>query len=119
VARRPGVPLAGLLDAAGLGQYGESAKWADIEFKYAGYLARERSAAARLSQMEHFIIPPDLEYRELKTLAYEARERLATLRPSTLGQASRVPGVSPSDLHSLIMEVARGRSRSTAPSCFT
>ena len=119
LARRPGVPLAGLLDAAGLGQYGECARWADIEFKYAGYLARERSAAARLSQMEDFIIPPDIEYRELKTLAYEARERLATLRPSTLGQASRVPGISPSDLHSLIMEVARGRSRSRAPSCFT
>ena len=119
LARRPGVPLAGLLDAAGLGQYGESARWADIEFKYAGYLARERSAAARLSQMEDFIIPPDIEYRELKTLAYEARERLATLRPSTLGQASRVPCISPSDLHSLIMEVARGRSRSRAPSCFT
>lgn len=107
LAKRPGVPLAEIFDAANLGPCDESAAWADIEFKYAGYLARERSAAARLSQMEDFAIPERLQYRDLTTLAYEAREKLQALRPRTLGQASRVPGITPSDLHSLVLEVAR------------
>ena len=118
LAKRPGVPLAEIFDAANLGPCDESAAWADIEFKYAGYLARERSAAVRLSQMEDFAIPERLEYRELKTLAYEAREKLQALRPTTLGQASRVPGISPSDLHSLVLEVARLKHRE-ARGCFT
>ncbi len=110
LARRPEVPLVELLDAAGF-EPGEDSAWADIEFKYAGYLARERSAVARLSQMEEFALPNDLDYRELKTLAFEAREKLQALRPATLGRASRIPGISPSDLHSLVLEVARHRSR--------
>jgi tRNA uridine 5-carboxymethylaminomethyl modification enzyme len=118
LARRPEVPLVDLLDAAGL-ERSDEASWADIEFKYGGYLARERSAAARLSQMEEFAIPADLEYRELGTLAFEAREKLQALRPETLGQASRIPGITPSDLHSLVLEVTRHRSRSKAASCFT
>ena len=117
LARRPEVPLAQLLDAAGIDS-GEDGIWADIEFKYAGYLARERSAAARLSQMEEFALPHDLDYRELKTLAFEAREKLQSQRPTTLGRASRIPGISPSDLHSLVLEVARHRSRQE-PACFT
>ena len=117
LAKRPGVPLTEIFAAAKLGPCDESAMWADIEFKYGGYIARERSAAARLSQMEDFAIPERLEYQTLTTLAYEAREKLQALRPRTLGQASRVPGISPSDLHSLILEVARLRQREAA--CFT
>ena len=107
LARRPGVPLTALLGGAGVERSGDEAAWADMEFKYSGYLARERSAAAKLTQMEEFPIPPDLEYRELTTLAFEAREKLHVLRPETLGRASRIPGISPSDLHCLILEVAR------------
>jgi tRNA uridine 5-carboxymethylaminomethyl modification enzyme len=118
LARRPEVPLADLLEAAGVGA-GTEAAWADIEFKYAGYLTRERSAAARLSQMEEFAIPESLEYRDLNTLAFEAREKLQALRPTTLGAASRIPGISPSDLQNLIVEVTRHRSREKAASCFT
>ena len=110
LARRPGVPLKDLLDATGV-QSAEDAGWADIEFKYGGYLARERAAVAKLTQMEGFAIPEDLEYRNLTTLAFEAREKLQQLRPETLGRASRIPGISPSDLHCLILEVTRRRSR--------
>jgi tRNA uridine 5-carboxymethylaminomethyl modification enzyme len=109
LARRPGVPLAQILSACGLGPCDESAEWADIEFKYSGYLARERSAAAKLAQMESFALPRGLAYRQLKTLAFEARERLQELQPITLGQASRIPGISPSDLHNLVFEVSRHR----------
>jgi tRNA uridine 5-carboxymethylaminomethyl modification enzyme len=119
LARRPGVPLTALLGGVGIERSDDVAGWADIEFKYFGYLARERSAAAKLTQMDEFPIPPDLEYRELTTLAFEAREKLQALRPETLGRASRIPGISPSDLHSLVLEVTRRRSRSKAPSCFT
>ena len=107
LARRPGVPLTALLGGAGIEQSPEETGWADMEYKYSGYLARERSAAARLTQMEEFSIPRDLEYRDLTTLAFEAREKLHLLRPETLGRASRIPGISPSDLHCLILEVAR------------
>jgi tRNA uridine 5-carboxymethylaminomethyl modification enzyme len=119
LARRPGVSLTALLGGVGIERSDDVAGWADIEFKYFGYLARERSAAAKLTQMDEFPIPPDLEYRELTTLAFEAREKLQALRPETLGRASRIPGISPSDLHSLVLEVTRRRSRSKAPSCFT
>ncbi len=111
LARRPELPLLGLLEAAGLECDEETVGWADIEFKYGGYLARERAAAARMSQMEDFAIPGDLEYRTLNTLAFEAREKLQALRPKTLGGASRIPGVSPSDLHSLVLEITKHRAR--------
>jgi tRNA uridine 5-carboxymethylaminomethyl modification enzyme len=110
LARRPGVPLATLFDGVGIACILDEVGWADIEFKYGGYLARERAAVAKLTQMDQFPIPSDLEYRELRTLAFEAREKLHALRPETLGRASRIPGISPSDLHSLILEVARRRS---------
>jgi len=121
LARRPELSLADLLCAAGCGPCDESGTWADIEFKYAGFLSRERSAAAKLSRMEEFAIPEDLQYHQLKTLAFEAREKLQAVRPSTLGLASRIPGISPSDLHSLILEITKHRaginpvSRETSP----
>jgi tRNA uridine 5-carboxymethylaminomethyl modification enzyme len=112
LARRPSVALATLLGTAGIERSDEEAGWADLEFKYGGYLARERAAVEKLSKMEEFLIPPDLEYRGLTTLAFEAREKLQALRPETLGRASRIPGISPSDLHSLILEVTRRKPRS-------
>ncbi len=110
LARRPGVALTHLLACVGIDCPEGSADWADIEFKYSGYLARERSAVQKLTQMEGFAIPADIEYRELTTLAFEARERLHLLRPETLGRASRIPGISPSDLHGIILEVTRRKS---------
>ena len=111
LARRPGVPLTTLLGSAGIERSDEEAGWADIEFKYSGYLARERLAVVKLGKMEELPIPPDLEYRDLTTLAFEAREKLHALRPETLGRASRIPGISPSDLHGIILELTRRASR--------
>jgi tRNA uridine 5-carboxymethylaminomethyl modification enzyme len=109
LARRPGVSAEELLRASGMEVDAEAAGWADIELKYAGYLARERAAAGRLSQMEGFALPDAIEYAELTTLSFEARQKLAVLRPASLGQAGRIPGVSPSDLQSLVMEVLKLR----------
>jgi len=112
LARRPGVPLHALFTAAGMHESPESSEWADIAYKYGGYLARERIAAAKLGEMEAFAIPEGLEYLDLNTLAFEAREKLQRMRPLTLGQASRIPGISPSDLQNLLFEITKFRRKS-------
>ena len=109
LARRPNVSLVDLLAAAGTDVDEGEAEWADIELKYSGYLSRERAAAQRLGEMDGFRLPVELEYESLSTLSFEARQKLAELRPGSLGQAGRVPGVSPSDLQSLVMEVLKLR----------
>jgi len=113
VAKRPGVSLGALLAAAGVGaEFAvEAVLAAEIEIKYDGYLARERDAAARLAELASFSLPTDLPYRELRTLATEARQKLDQVRPTSLAQAARVPGVSPSDLHNLVLEATRWRRR--------
>ncbi len=113
VAKRPGVSLGALLAAAGVGAEfaPEAVLAAEIEIKYDGYLAREREAAARLAELASFALPTDLPYRELRTLATEARQKLDQVRPTSLAQAARVPGVSPSDLHNLVLEATRWRRR--------
>ncbi len=116
LAKRPGVSLAALMLAAGAGTLdAEACEWADIELKYEGYLERERAAAARLAELDDLEIPPSVRYEELSAISYEAREKLGRVRPRTLGQAGRIPGVSPSDLQNLVREIVRGRvSRETA-----
>ncbi len=113
VARRPGVSLRALLEAAGVSVTTDEAAVvsAGIELKYDGYLAREREAAARLAELASFALPTDLPYVEFKSLATEARQKLDRIRPTSLAQAARIPGVSPSDLHNLVVETARWRRR--------
>ena len=104
--------MARLLACRGMAFVTEEAEWLEIELKYAGYLDRERVAARRLGEMEGFALPHDLAYREIEIMSWEAREKLAQVRPATLGQAGRVPGVNPSDLHGLLLTVMR---RNAAP----
>jgi tRNA uridine 5-carboxymethylaminomethyl modification enzyme len=72
-------------------------------------MRRERVSAARIRGMEHFELP-ELDYASLNSVSFEAREKLARNRPATLGQASRIPGVSPSDLQGLVLESMKRRS---------
>jgi tRNA uridine 5-carboxymethylaminomethyl modification enzyme len=113
VAKRPGVSLGALLAAAGVGAdfSADAVLAAEIEIKYDGYLGREREAAARLAELASFALPGDLPYLELRSLATEARQKLDQVRPTSLAQAARVPGVSPSDLHNLVLEATRWRRR--------
>jgi tRNA uridine 5-carboxymethylaminomethyl modification enzyme len=111
LARRPGVSMSDLLNVAGREVDPDLVEWADIEVKYDGYLRRERAAAASLGRMDGFGLPSDLAYEKLLTLSFEAREKLQRTRPISLGQASRIPGVSPSDVQSLVMEVLKLRGR--------
>lgn len=107
LVRRPGVALGRLLELAGVGVLEEAVEWAEIELKYAGYLGREREQADRMAQMEDFLLPTDLDYPELQSVSYEAREKLHRVRPTTLGQAGRIPGINPSDLQGLVLAVIR------------
>src|SRR6266487_1574491 len=112
VAKRPGVSLGRLLAATGIPDSpADAVLAAEVEIKYDGYLAREREAAARLAELASFVLPPDLPYLELRTLATDARQKLDRVRPTSLAQAARIPGVTPSDLHSLVLEATRWRRR--------
>ena len=84
---------------------------AEIELKYVGYLERERDAAARLGEMDAFKLPTDLKYLALNSISTEGRQKLDVVRPASLAQAGRIPGISPSDLQNLIMEVLKLRNK--------
>jgi len=110
LCRRPGVALAALLAASGSQVEAESAEWADIEIKYEGYLTKERVAAMRLAELDELSLPSGLEYHSIQTISWEAREKLSIVQPVSIGQAGRVPGVSPADLQNLVFEVLRRRA---------
>jgi tRNA uridine 5-carboxymethylaminomethyl modification enzyme len=115
LAKRQDVSLRTLLDAAGVGRDlpDDAAITADLEIKYEGYFARERDQAERLRRMGDFALDAGLPYDDMQSLSFEARQKLAAIRPLTLAQASRIPGVSPSDLQNLVLEV--GKRRRLAP----
>lgn len=115
--KRPGVSAASLA-AAGeadfLDQDHDDALTAvEVEIKYGGYVEREAERARKLREQAEFGLAENLPYLEFVTLSYEAREKLNRIRPETLAQAGRIPGVSPADLQNLIMEVRRWRRGST------
>ena len=82
-----------------------------MEIRYGGYLERAREMVAKLAELEGGEVSGELEYRSFGSVSFEAREKLALRRPGTLGQASRIPGISPSDLQAIVMEVVKRRSR--------
>jgi len=114
LARRPEVDLERLMLAMGYESAPGSTDWAAIELHYGGYIERERDAANRLGELEAFEIPGDLPISAAESLSYEAREKLGRLQPRNLGEAGRIPGVSPSDLQNLVMEVAKHKARTSA-----
>ena len=116
LARRQGVTLRALFDAVGVGGDlpNEAVVTAELELKYAGYFERERTHADRMRRMGDFALDEALPYADFRSLSFESRQKLAALRPRTLAQASRIPGVSPSDLQNLVIEVERFRRKATA-----
>jgi len=79
----------------------------EVVIKYAGYIARQESEVAKLRSLEDKQIPADFDYRQLPGLRIEARHKLTKIRPATLGQASRISGVSPSDIGILMVWLRR------------
>ncbi len=115
LVRRPRVVLHEVLLAAGQVVDLAHSNWGEVELKYEGYVARERELASKTASMDTFELPIDFDYPSAITIAYEAREKLSQVRPSTLGQAGRVPGVTPSDLQNLVVEVLRRRRSAPVP----
>jgi tRNA uridine 5-carboxymethylaminomethyl modification enzyme len=113
LAKRQNVSLNELLSAAGVGSalQPDAVITAELELKYAGYFVRERDQAAKLKRMGQFSLDTDVPYGEMHSLSFESRQKLAALRPSTLAQAARVPGVSPTDLQNLVLEIEKRRRR--------
>ena len=75
----------------------------EIAIKYNRYLEKEQDVADRILKFENMIIRDDINYFSLTAISYEAREKLSKMRPHTIGQASRISGVSPADISVLIM----------------
>jgi tRNA uridine 5-carboxymethylaminomethyl modification enzyme len=109
LAKRQGIELGVLFGAAGVGEGlpADVVTTTDLELKYAGYFERERVQAARVRRLGDLILSPDLDYSEMKSLSIEARQKLASARPATLAQATRLSGISPSDLQNLVIELSR------------
>jgi tRNA uridine 5-carboxymethylaminomethyl modification enzyme len=113
VVKRQSVSLGDLFEAAGVGSAldSQAVMTAELELKYSGYFDRERQQAERLKRMAGFPLGRDLPYAKMRSLSTEAREKLTHLQPATLSQASRLPGVSPTDLQNLVIEVEKLRRR--------
>jgi len=86
---------------------------AEIDIKYSGYLARQQQQIDQVKKQGHKPIPTDIDYSAIGTLSREAREKLALVQPANLGQAARVPGVSPADVTALMLwlELEQRRQR--------
>ncbi|MEO7218039.1 MAG: tRNA uridine-5-carboxymethylaminomethyl(34) synthesis enzyme MnmG [Gemmatimonadaceae bacterium] len=113
VAKRQNISLASLFAAVGVGQELDPAAVisTELEIKYAGYFDRERTQADKLQRMGEFSLPDDIDYNGMSSLTFEARHKLTAIRPRSLAQVSRIPGVSPNDIQNLVIEVERHRRR--------
>lgn len=80
----------------------------EIEIKYEGYIKRQQAQIDEMRRLEKKLIPTDMDYREISGLRLEAAEKLAKIRPASIGQASRISGVSPADISVLLIHLARG-----------
>ena len=85
----------------------EEIEAAEIRIKYAGYIEREKAAAEKLTRLEAIKLPKSIDYNQLQQLTIEARQKLSRIRPETIGQASRIPGVSPADINILLVLMGR------------
>ncbi len=114
VFSRPNVTMGHMLQLEPVSNYvaendidKEVLEQAEVEIKYSGYIAKEKTNADKLHRLEGVKIPKEFDYAKLKSLSYEAREKLKVIRPATISQASRISGVSPSDISVLLVYLGR------------
>jgi tRNA uridine 5-carboxymethylaminomethyl modification enzyme len=79
----------------------------EIEIKYSGYINKEKETVNKFSKLEKIIIPDGFDYKKLNSVSTEGREKLSEIKPKTIGQASRISGVSPSDINILLIYIGR------------
>ncbi|MGI9545810.1 MAG: tRNA uridine-5-carboxymethylaminomethyl(34) synthesis enzyme MnmG [Flavobacteriaceae bacterium] len=111
---RPGVSMDHMLELDKVSEYvkgnaleKEVLEQAEIQIKYSGYIEKEKNNADKLQRLENVKIPDKFNYNNLKSLSFEAREKLESIRPVTVSQASRISGVSPSDISVLLVHLGR------------
>ena len=110
---RPQVSIKGLAEVAPLLKEkianisDEIVESCEIEVKYAGYIKREQQEAAKLQRLEQIRIPETFNYEEVQSLSTEARQKLTRIRPRSIGEAQRIPGVSPNDISVLLVLMGR------------
>ena len=79
----------------------------EIQAKYEGYIQRQEVQVEQFSKLEAVVLPYDLDYASMRALSHEGKEKLSSIRPLSLGQASRIPGLRPGDLQILYIHVSR------------
>ncbi len=99
--------LAAYMDGMSAERRDEIIESAEILIKYAGYIERERDVADKQRRLDRLALPADIDYSSIKALSTEARQKLDAQRPSTIGHASRIPGVSPADVQILLLLLGR------------
>ncbi|TLP80719.1 tRNA uridine-5-carboxymethylaminomethyl(34) synthesis enzyme MnmG [Maribacter sp. ACAM166] len=111
---RPNVTMDHMLQLNDVSSYisennldGEVLEQAEVQIKYSGYIAKEKVNAEKLHRLEAVRIPQKFDYYKLKSLSYEAREKLTNIQPVTISQASRISGVTPSDISVLLVFLGR------------
>ena len=130
--RRPGVgfdtvaavaglarPDAGVSRETLIAELGQDEAWAVIEqieiaTRYAGYIDKQRDEVARASSYEHLRLPDELDYQAVRALSFEVRQKLAKHRPETLGQASRISGITPAAISLLLVHLRKGKFKGFA-----
>ena len=85
----------------------EIVEQAEIQIKYKGYIEREKLLAEKLRRLENIVIPEGFDFTQMNALTIEARQKLTKIRPQTIGQASRIPGVSPADINVMLIKFGR------------
>ncbi len=114
VFSRPNITLEHMKKFPGVEEYilennldREVLEQAEVEIKYSGYIEKEKNNADKLNRLEDIKIPETFDYNRLKSLSFEAREKLKKIKPATLSQASRISGVSPSDISVMLVYMGR------------
>jgi tRNA uridine 5-carboxymethylaminomethyl modification enzyme len=92
---------------AEIGAMPEEVEQAEIQMKYSGYIEKEQEMVDKMSRLENITLHKDFDYSKLKSISSEAREKMSQVQPETIGQASRISGVSPSDISVLMVYLGR------------
>ena len=100
-------PLRAMIESFDPQRREEILESAEIKIKYSGYIERERQIAEKIQRLEHVRIGDNIDFMEISQISTEARQKLQKIRPQTIGQASRIPGISPSDINILLLLLGR------------
>ena len=115
ILKRPEMTYRKMMEALGCPSFDEEAvEEMEITVKYEGYIARQEAAVRKAARMENEKLPPDMDYLSLDGISTEARQKMDKIRPLSLGQAARIPGVSPADISVLMVYVKQRKGKKGA-----